>query len=485
MSKLPAVTQSVVGTIDAAKRETHPYEDEQMRRFLRRNQVVAATLARMKGLNPSLVGDTIEETQANVEAVGLTLATYGSQLNAQNVNMFDQIPPGSGQMVPRTQLLMALVSELTGDEIWSDETNDAQSATVYLRRQDTGRVHKATYTIEQARRSHALDFWFARWEKSSSGKSYIAEKVVIGTDEAEVYSSRDSWPSWAKGEPQCNPAWHHFREDMLERRAFKRVIKVGRPGITAGVLAFDRPGVLPPPPGATITVNMDFDDDAPALGTGESEWDADGPAEHPEIATDPVPPPVEQAAIDGGRRLIRLRKQIDALPSEWRERLAHAWTERKIPPIPHPNFAGRMDEAEDLVDEITTTAFSHDVAGADSGEAAGHVPAAAGSIPASGDVRAQAPATAHEPARPLAQQIAIQAQRAGLDHHHVIEAVTLGDKQSAKEVDNEEGELVLKAIADLAAGKYRLVEKDGRWTFADPPTDPNLFADDDPGRPFD
>lgn len=269
MSNAPAV-RGDEHLVQAAAAAPHPYEDAQMRQLLRRNRLVAATIARMSGLNPSLVGDDIEQTVANVEAVGLALAPFGVQLNTINVNQFDQIPPKSGQMVPRCQLLMALVTELTGDEIWADPDNDDTRATVYLKRADTGRVYKATYTIDQARRSHALDFTFVRWQSASggSGKRFPAETMVVGTDEAEVYANRASWPTWAEGEPKCNPAWHGFREDMLERRAYKRVIKAGRPGVTAGVLVLDRP--VEQPPAATITVNMDFDGEVrPQLGAGD------------------------------------------------------------------------------------------------------------------------------------------------------------------------------------------------------------------------
>lgn len=433
----------------------HPFEDEAMRRALRRNQIVAATIARMPGLNRSLVGETPAETQANVEAVGLTLAFYGVALNGINVNQFDQIPPGSGQMVPRTQLLMALVTELTGDELWTGDC-DEKSATVYLRRGDTGRVFDATYTVEQARASHALDFTFVRWAKTQNGKSYPAETLIVGTDEAEVYAARDAWPKWAEGEPKCNPAWHHFRADMLQRRAFKRVIKIGRPGVTAGVLAFDSPPQLPPPPGATITVNMAFDDD-------------EAPALPPAVITtrqEPVPSP---PAPDGPRpsmvQVMLLASRLVVLPPDWRHAFDLALDASGLPRVESDDFeVEHIAKAVEVLDRIearmaeTSAAYPAEPDGT-----RGHGAASRGAT------ETPARSVDAEPARPLAQQIAMQAQVAGIDHHHVIAAVTVGEKSSANDVTVEEGKLALQAIAAIAKGEYSLGERDGQWVFVDPP----------------
>jgi hypothetical protein len=52
-----------------------------------------------------------------------------------------------------------------------------------------------------------------------------------------------------------------------------------------------------------------------------------------------------------------------------------------------------------------------------------------------------------------AQQIAMRAQKAGVDHHQVIAAVTNGVKTSAKDIDAAEGSLVLEALVAIAQGK--------------------------------
>lgn len=76
-----------------------------------------------------------------------------------------------------------------------------------------------------------------------------------------------------------------------------------------------------------------------------------------------------------------------------------------------------------------------------------------------------------------AQQIAMKARDAGLDHHHVVEAVTCGQKTSAKDVTAEEGGEVLMAIRDIAAGRKRVEETEhGRRLVV-------VGGDDDPAEP--
>lgn len=65
-------------------------------------------------------------------------------------------------------------------------------------------------------------------------------------------------------------------------------------------------------------------------------------------------------------------------------------------------------------------------------------------------------ASKEEPARPLAQQIAMQAEKAGVVRGDVILAVTKGRTSSGREVTPEEGAEVLQAIAALAADELKL-----------------------------
>lgn len=71
-----------------------------------------------------------------------------------------------------------------------------------------------------------------------------------------------------------------------------------------------------------------------------------------------------------------------------------------------------------------------------------------------------------------AQQIAMRANNAGIDHHHVIAAVTFGAKSSAKEVTGDEGAEVLMAIREIAQGRKALDEVEDGWRLVDVSEDP-------------
>jgi hypothetical protein len=72
-----------------------------------------------------------------------------------------------------------------------------------------------------------------------------------------------------------------------------------------------------------------------------------------------------------------------------------------------------------------------------------------------------------EPAEVLtgrAQAIAMQARRAGIDHHNVVAAVTHGRTSTAKDLSDSDAAAVIQAIADLAAERIRLEQDDeGAW----------------------
>lgn len=435
--------------------------DPQFRHQLARLQVEAGIIARMPGLKSSIVGANHEETAANVMAIGLSLLSYGVTPNMVNVNQFDII---QGQAQPSCQLQIGLVSALCGHSIVLDEGSNDQWARATLTRADNGEAHTITYTVEDARKSHALDFWHERWANSQSGKRYLAEKVVVGTSAEEAAAA--TRPQWAQGEPKCNPAWHDHRADMLKRRALKRVVRFGAPEVAAGLVGPRPVPDVPATAPASISVPPNLLVDADEVG--------------PEIATDPAPPVV----TTDDRRVARLRKQVEALPTADRNTLLDEWQARKLPPVAHPDFPGRLDEAEDLVDEITARALDLPPEAASTPIEAGS-PVGREPDPATGEGAAAASSAPEPgPSRPLAQQIAMQAKAAGIDHHHVIEAVTGGEKTSAKSVTTEEGQLTLQAIAAIAAGEYELGQgHDGAWTFVDKPTTtPDLF---DQGHPFD
>lgn len=57
----------------------------------------------------------------------------------------------------------------------------------------------------------------------------------------------------------------------------------------------------------------------------------------------------------------------------------------------------------------------------------------------------------------------MQARSAGIDHHHVVAAITAGRTSSAKDLTTHEGVSVLAAIEDVRIGRRDLVETDGNW----------------------
>lgn len=68
---------------------------------------------------------------------------------------------------------------------------------------------------------------------------------------------------------------------------------------------------------------------------------------------------------------------------------------------------------------------------------------------------------------PVDQEIAMRAREAGVDHHHVVEAVTFQRKSSAKELTGEEAAEVLAEIKAIAERRRRLVKSGQWWTLED------------------
>jgi len=83
--------------------------------------------------------------------------------------------------------------------------------------------------------------------------------------------------------------------------------------------------------------------------------------------------------------------------------------------------------------------------------------------------------TADPPAEPdavvtkRAQAIAMHARDAGVDHHHVVSAVTGGNKASAKDLNAAEAADVLYTLADIRAGRVEILgsDEDG-WQLVNP-----------------
>lgn len=425
----------------------HPYEDEPYRRALRRLELDAAVISKMPGLKKSIKGDDPDEARANVMAIGLTLLSFGVRPNIVNVNAFHII---EGQAVPSTQFYCGLAAGACGHEVWLvDDQCDDEQAVACLRRSDTGRIHRVRYTVEDARKSKALDFWVERWETAQgSGKRYCAEKLLLGYSEEEAQAALATAPDWTRRQPvRSNPAWHLHRADMLAIRAIRRALKRGAPEVMAGLASFEEAAMRTMPTDRVPAIDVEDQDDDTVDGELVEE---DG-----EVAPEPAAAELRPCHFCG-TATANLHKGRLPVCSTCMDELVDA------------GLAAREQQAK-----VSMPASTGDGNGG-GGEAteAGH--------PVDRD---PAPASTDRP-RPLAQQIAMQAQAAGVDHHHVIDAVTGGEKRSAKDVDHEEGELVLLAIRDLAEGKLTLVERDGAWRLDRPPAGQPAFDPSDPGRPF-
>lgn len=86
-------------------------------------------------------------------------------------------------------------------------------------------------------------------------------------------------------------------------------------------------------------------------------------------------------------------------------------------------------------------------------------------------------------AMPVDQEIAMRAREAGVDHHPVVEAVTYGQKKSAKELSGEEAAQVIEELKAIVAGRRRLVQNEGEWPLledAEPPVDAAVVEDGPP-----
>lgn len=172
-------------------------------------------------LDSRLKGDDAKQKSI---ALAVTLFNYGLPITVTNAKKLHLI---GGEVMESAQLLVGLM-ERSGHEIRVVEEGDTR-AVVRGWRFGAGEPHEVVYTIEQARRSGALDEWVERWENTNSGKRFCAEKLVLKTDGVVV--ERDTpLPAWAKKEIETGrvkrfEAWHSYRSDMLVNRAIRRLAK--------------------------------------------------------------------------------------------------------------------------------------------------------------------------------------------------------------------------------------------------------------------
>lgn len=232
-----------------------------------------------------------EERKETAIGLAITLYNYGLPITVTNAKKLHLI---RGEVMESAQLLIGLLAA-RGHEIRVIEEGD-ERAVVRGWRHGAGEPHSVTYTIDQARRSGALDEWVERWSKSGSDFK-LEEKLVIRRD-GEDYGERPL-PQWAeeqikRGRVKSFEAWASYRSDMLVNRAIRRLAKRmgGDALLGVGALEDDEPGerVSPPlPPQAETPTQEEDDDIEDAVVVGEEEDEE--PADEPEPATDEEPPP--------------------------------------------------------------------------------------------------------------------------------------------------------------------------------------------------
>jgi hypothetical protein len=177
---------------------------------------IAALDPRMKAIT-----DVTERKEAAI-ALAITLHNLGlpvTVLNAKKIHMIQ------GDVMESAQLLIGLL-EARGHEVRVVEEGD-ERAVVRGWRHGGGEPHQVIYTVDQARRSHALDEWVEKWTKDQGGKWRLEAKLIIRVD-GEVVNA--PWPKWAeeqiaRGRVKRFDAWHDYRSDMLVNRAVRRLAK--------------------------------------------------------------------------------------------------------------------------------------------------------------------------------------------------------------------------------------------------------------------
>jgi len=166
---------------------------------------------------------SVEERKGKAVALAITLYNLGLPITAPNAKKLHLI---GDEVMESAQLLIGLLAK-NGHEIRVVEEGEHR-AVVRGWRYGAGEPHEVTYTVDQAKRSGALDEWVERWENTQNGKRYCAEKLVLRVDGAPATDGE--LPDWAAkqvkdGRVKRNEAWFRYRSDMLVNRAIRRLAK--------------------------------------------------------------------------------------------------------------------------------------------------------------------------------------------------------------------------------------------------------------------
>lgn len=286
------------------------FNDREMKSIEWQARAITALDRRLEG--------TPAERKALGEALAITLYSLGVPVTITNAKKLHII---NGEVVESSQLLTGLLA-MHGHEVRVVEESD-ERAVVRGRRHGTGEPYEVTYTIEQAKRSGALDEWVEKWEKTAGGKSYPVRHYLVFEGEPNPVPP-EPWAKTLIDRKQTKrlDAWHRYRSDMLVNRALRRLAKRMGGDALMGVGTSDWDGDPPPMTVRDDDIVVDPDEDLvePAAG---------GSGKLPEDAA-----PADEA--DPAAALRNERSRIFAAAGRipeglWRQQWAKAWRDAGLP----------------------------------------------------------------------------------------------------------------------------------------------------------
>jgi hypothetical protein len=304
------------------------FNDREMKSIEWQAKAITALDRRLEG--------TAEEKKALGEALAITLYSLGVPVTVTNAKKLHII---NGEVVESSQLLTGLLA-MHGHEVRVVEESD-ERAVVRGRRNGTGEPYEVTYTIDQARRSGALDEWVEKWEKTSGGKNYPVRHYLVFEGEPNTVPP-EPWAKTLIDRKQTKrlDAWHRYTSDMLVNRAIRRLAKRMGGDALMGVGGADWDADMPAPMAVRdddIVIDDEFGEplDEPAAGgSGKVQEDAAPPA---------PAAPLDEADPAAARRNERAKifAAFSRIPEGlWRQQWAKAWRD-----------AGFPGEVQDLADE--------------------------------------------------------------------------------------------------------------------------------------
>ena len=275
----------------------------------------------------------IEGNKEKGLALAITLYSLGLPVTITNAKKLHII---GDEVVESSQLLTGLLA-MHGHEVRVVEEGD-ERAVVRGRRHGTGEPYEVTYTIDQAKRSGALDEWVEKWETSNNGKRYLVRHYLV----FEGVANEAQPEAWAKTlierhQTKRMDAWHRYRSDMLVNRALRRLAKRmgGDALMGVGGVDWDEDGPVPVQPRTgDIVLDDEFGEPLDEPGERTSEGTETAPqSASPQVTGDASeghdePDPTAALRNEQGR-IHAASAHIPEGP--WRQQWAKAWRNAGLP----------------------------------------------------------------------------------------------------------------------------------------------------------